>query len=45
VDRVEVTGVYPHAAFLRIYVGITAHARASMPCPIHPSGGQGVAGP
>jgi hypothetical protein len=32
VDRVEVTGVYPHAAYLRIYVGVTAHARASMPC-------------
>jgi hypothetical protein len=32
VDRVEVTGVYPHAAYLRIYVSVTAHARASMPC-------------
>jgi hypothetical protein len=32
VDRIEVTGVYPHAAYLRIYVGVTAHARASMPC-------------
>jgi hypothetical protein len=36
VDRVEVTGVYPHAAYLRIYVGVTAHARATMPCPVHP---------
>jgi hypothetical protein len=35
VDRVEVTGIYPHAAYLRIYVGVTAHARASMPCPVH----------
>jgi hypothetical protein len=32
VDRVEVTGVYPHAAYLRIYVSVTAHARVSMPC-------------
>jgi len=32
VDRVEVTGVYAHAAYLRVYVGVTAHARASMPC-------------
>jgi hypothetical protein len=32
VDRVEVTGVYAHAAYLRIYVAVTAHARANMPC-------------
>jgi hypothetical protein len=32
VDRVEVTGVYAHAAYLRIYVSVTAHARATMPC-------------
>jgi hypothetical protein len=32
VDRVEVTGVYPHAAFLRVYVNVTARARATMPC-------------
>jgi hypothetical protein len=32
VDRVEVTGVYPHAAYLRVYVSVTARARASMPC-------------
>jgi hypothetical protein len=47
VDRIEVTGVYPHAAYLRIYVGVTAHARATMPCPVHPrdAGGEGVASP
>jgi hypothetical protein len=33
VDRVEVTGVYPHAAYLRVYVAVTARARAMMPCP------------
>jgi hypothetical protein len=33
VDRVEVTGVHPHAAYLRVYVAVTARARASMPCP------------
>jgi hypothetical protein len=32
VDRVEVNGVYPHAAYLRVYVAITARARLSMPC-------------
>lgn len=32
VDRVEVTGVHPHAAYLRLYVAVTAHARLSMPC-------------
>ena len=31
-DRVEVTGVHPHAAYLRVYVSVTARARASMPC-------------
>jgi hypothetical protein len=33
VDRVEVKGVYPHAAYLRIYVAVTARARATVPCP------------
>ena len=33
VDRVEVTGVYPHAAYLRVYVTVTARARLTMPCP------------
>ena len=32
VDRIEVTGVYPHAAYLRIYVAVTARARATFPC-------------
>jgi hypothetical protein len=32
VDRVEVTGVHPHAAYLRVYVAVTARARAEMPC-------------
>ncbi len=32
VDRVQVTGVHPHAAYLRVYVAVTAHARVEMPC-------------
>jgi len=32
VDRVQVTGVHAHAAYLRAYVAVTAHARLSMPC-------------
>jgi hypothetical protein len=32
VDRVEVTGVYPHAGYLRVYVQVTARARAEVPC-------------
>jgi hypothetical protein len=32
VDRVEVKSVHPHAAYLRVYVAVTARARASMPC-------------
>lgn len=32
VDKVEITGVYPHAQYLRVYVGVTARAAASMPC-------------
>jgi hypothetical protein len=32
VDHVEVKGVYPHAAYLRIYVAVTARARATVPC-------------
>jgi len=32
VDRIEVTGVYPHAAYLRVNVAVTARARAVMPC-------------
>jgi len=32
VDRIEVTGVHPHAAYLRVYVAVTARARAAFPC-------------
>ena len=32
VDRIEVTGVHPHAAYLRVYVAVTARARATFPC-------------
>jgi hypothetical protein len=32
VDRVEVTSVHPHAAYLRVYVAVVARARASFPC-------------
>ncbi|HEY8091162.1 MAG TPA: DUF4403 family protein [Polyangiaceae bacterium] len=32
VDRVEVTGVHPHASYLRVYVAVTARARISAPC-------------
>src|SRR3954471_19450826 len=37
VDRVEVTGVYPHAAYLRVYVAVTARTRAMLPCPFDPT--------
>jgi hypothetical protein len=32
VDAVEVTGVHPHGAYVRVYVAVTAHARLTMPC-------------
>jgi hypothetical protein len=32
VDRLAVTGVYPHADYLRVYVTVTGRARASAPC-------------
>jgi uncharacterized protein DUF4403 len=32
VDRVVVTGVYPHADYLRTYVAVTGRARATAPC-------------
>jgi hypothetical protein len=32
VDRVAVTGVYPHAGYLRVYVTVTARARVTAPC-------------
>jgi hypothetical protein len=34
VDRIEVTGVHAHAAYLRVYVAVTARARVMMPCPV-----------
>jgi hypothetical protein len=37
VDKVEVTGVYAHAAYLRAYVTVTARARAMLPCPFDPT--------
>jgi hypothetical protein len=44
VDRIEVTGVHAHAAYLRVYVAVTARARVMMPCgldvvPDEPAGG------
>jgi hypothetical protein len=33
VDHVAVTGVYPHAGYLRVYVAVTARARVTAPCP------------
>lgn len=32
VDRISVTGVHLHAAYLRVYVEVTARARAMVPC-------------
>jgi len=32
VDKVEVTGVYPHASYLRVYVAVTGRAAVRMPC-------------
>jgi hypothetical protein len=32
VDRIAVTGVHPHAEYLRLYVSVTARARATVPC-------------
>ncbi len=32
VDAIEVTGVHPHAAYVRVYVAVTARARLAMPC-------------
>ena len=37
VDRIAVTGVYSHAAYLRVYVEVTARARAMVPCAVEPS--------
>jgi hypothetical protein len=32
VDKIEVTGAYPHGSYLRVYVAVTARASATMPC-------------
>jgi hypothetical protein len=32
VDRIAVTGVHLHASYLRVYVEVTARARATVPC-------------
>ena len=37
VDTIEVTGVHPHAAYVRVYVTVTARARLTMPCASPPS--------
>jgi hypothetical protein len=36
VSKIEVSGVYPHANYLRLYVGITAQASVFLPCPPQP---------
>ena len=32
VDKIEVTGAYPHGSYARVYVAVTARASATMPC-------------
>jgi hypothetical protein len=44
VDRIEVTGVHAHAAYLRIYVSVTARARLTMPCPLDAPAASSAAG-
>ncbi|MSP63770.1 MAG: DUF4403 family protein [Myxococcales bacterium] len=36
VSKIEVTGVYPHQAYLRLYVALTAQASVYLPCPALP---------
>ncbi len=33
VAKIEITGVYPHASYLRVYVATTAQASVHLPCP------------
>jgi len=33
VDKIEVTGAYPHGSYMRVYVAVTARASVTMPCP------------
>jgi hypothetical protein len=32
IDKIEVTSVYPHGTYLRVYVAVTGRAAATMPC-------------
>ncbi len=32
VDKIEVTGAYPHGTYVRVYVAVTARARVTVPC-------------
>jgi hypothetical protein len=32
-NKIEVSGVHVHSAYLRVYVGITGSASLYMPCP------------
>lgn len=36
VAKIEVSGVYPHASYLRVYVTTTAQASVYLPCPVAP---------
>ncbi len=33
VDKLEVTGIYPHGSYLRVVLSVTGRARLAMPCP------------
>jgi hypothetical protein len=33
VSKIAVTGVYPHASYLRVYVALTAQGSVYLPCP------------
>lgn len=37
VDKLEITGAYPHGSYVRIYVAVTARTSASMPCATPPA--------
>ena len=37
VAKIEVTGIYPHGSYLRIYVAATAQASVYVPCPTLPA--------
>jgi hypothetical protein len=37
VDKIEVTGAYPHGTYVRIYVAVTGRARVTVPCATSPS--------